>query len=131
MRLAAVTQLAAYLTVFVTAPAWHSHGETGAAAADEPARVAAHAGCGHRHGPVPPAGGEDAASRGCDHGDRDHAPGEPDCGLCDLLAQCVLPVTAPAVADLGEPLPAFLPPAAADRRAVFLRTHRSRGPPRG
>ena len=120
--------LAAYLTVFVSAPAWHSHD----AAGGEPATPVCPAGS-HAHGSDGPGHLHTASDTGsnpvgpCDgHG---HAPGE-DCSLCELIAQCPLPVSAPAVEDGPEPLPLAIAPAASAAPQAFYGTDRARGPPR-
>ena len=120
-RAAACFGLAAYLTVFVTAPAWHTHE-------------------GHDHAAH---GGEAEAKEACDghaHHGHDHAEetpaapagshGDHDCPVCELIGTPVAPAAPPAVVALSEAPPSLIPPAAPDRRAAFLRTTHARGPPR-
>ena len=133
--LTATVGLAAYLTVFVTAPAWHDHDGHGHAGHDHAGHTHDHAG--HTHEAA-----EEEEVTGCDHvhaaADRptaeEGAPADPhgghDCRLCELLAQCPLPVTPPAVADAGDPLPSAAAIGDGGAEAKFLRTHAARGPPR-
>ena len=119
----AAVGLAAYLAVFVTSPAWHIHAG-GDRCCETATEAPAAAACGHSHAhaghdrrpadvPTPPA-----------------PSGGDDCDLCDLLAQCPLPVTPPALADAGEPLPAVAAETYRNAEEAFLRTWSARGPPR-
>ena len=135
----ALLGLAAYLTVFVTAPAWHHHAghdhaahghageeETGN---DRPA-VAAKSACGHHHHDHGPAADDEPRSPGEPGGDgHDQGDGH-DCRLCELLAQCPLPVAPPAVADAGEPLPPVAAAVPPGQRAISFGAWDARGPPR-
>ena len=120
--LTAAVGLAAYLAVFVSSPAWHTHAE-GGGCCDAVAATAKTA-CG---------GGETCCCADRPPAD-DPAPPAPvgghDCDLCDLLAQCPLPVTPPALADAGDPLPTRPADIYENAEEAFLRTSSARGPPR-
>ena len=122
--------LAAYVTVFVTAPAWHQHGHDHVGHAhgphgggSTPAVAAEPAGCGHHHGHAHPIAAEGESQT-------PPADGGHDCRLCELIAQCPLPVAPPAVADLGEPLAETVAAAPPGQRAVSFGVREARGPPR-
>ena len=116
----AAVGLAAYLAVFVTSPAWHDHADGHACGGD--AKAAEVADCGHGHGE-----GHGAHEHGTEPV---HPIGGHDCELCDLTAQCPLPVTPPAVADAGGPRPDPVRPVDEGAEPRFLRTSSARGPPR-
>ena len=138
----AALSLAAYLTVFVTAPAWHDHGthvgcEAGCPASSQTAGCGAqcprldrheHAHPGHEREGCRLAASETAGET------EERAPGSPpvghDCDLCDLIAQCPLPVAPPALMTLSEPLPATAAVGDESAEVAFLRTRTARGPPR-
>ena len=125
---AAAVGLAAYLVVFVSSPGWHAHADGGAC--DGRCEPAAESDVGGHCRALDSHAGHDHREPTAKTDEPPDPVGGHDCRLCDLLAQCPLPVTPPVLADAGAPLPSRPADLYQSAEEAFLRTSSARGPPR-